>query len=93
MVLLRNATQDGAYSDRRSAAGNTSMEVMPSLKHPLIDIVYRTMLADAKVKEAGPSGFQGASVISSKSPDVPGTFRPRQDGNDALGLRVRGAGL
>lgn len=73
VVQLRNATEGRAYYDRRTAAGKTSMEALRSLKRRLSDIVYRTMLADAELKAAGPGGQQGASLISSAAGSHPHT--------------------
>ena len=73
VVQLRNPTEGRAYYDRRTAAGKTSMEAMRSLKRRLSDIVYRTMLADAELKAAGPGGQQGASLISSAAGSHPHT--------------------
>lgn len=49
------------------------MEALRSLKRRLSDIVYRTMLADAELKAAGPGGQQGASLISSAAGSHPHT--------------------
>ena len=58
-VQLRNATEDRAYFDRRTADGKTSMEAMRALKRRLSNIVYKTMLDDTIAHAAAGSRTGG----------------------------------
>lgn len=53
------------YYRRRLAAGKTPMEALRALKRRLSDIVYRQMVADAKLVRTGPGGHAGATLQSS----------------------------
>jgi hypothetical protein len=71
-VQLRNPTEGRAYSDRKKAAGKTSMEAMRCVKRRLSDIVYRQMLHDAVTHTAtGPAGQQGSDSDSSATGSHP----------------------
>jgi transposase len=75
-VQLRNATEGGAYHDRKKAGGKSSMEAMRCLKRRLSDTVYRTMLTDLAKHAAtrtvtGPGGHRGNDSESSATGSQP----------------------
>ncbi|MEV4635812.1 hypothetical protein AB0J80_00525 [Actinoplanes sp. NPDC049548] len=47
------------------------MEALPALKRRLSDIVYRRMVADAKLLRTGPGGHMGATLQSSAADPNP----------------------
>src|SRR5262245_17431629 len=70
IVQLRNDTKGRAYYRRKLAAGKTPMEALRCLKRRLSDVVYRSLLVDARAAGAragqtGPGGHCGASQESS----------------------------
>lgn len=65
IVQLRRDTEGRRYYRRRLAAGKTPMEALRALKRRLSDIVYRQMVADAKLVGTGPGGHAGATLQSS----------------------------
>ena len=89
IVQLRRDTEGRRYYRRRLAAGKTPMEALRALKRRLSDIVYRQMVADAKLVRTGPGGHVGATLQSSaadlnpkidtseKSLPAPATPQPR----------------
>jgi transposase len=78
IVQLRHETPGRAYYRRRLADGKTPMEAMRALKRHLSDVVYRTMVSDAKAARAtaktaatGPGGQSGATLKSSAASLIP----------------------
>ncbi|MFG1928964.1 IS110 family transposase [Cryptosporangium sp. NPDC048952] len=73
-VQLRNPTAGRAYYDRRKSEGKTSNEAMRALKRRRSDVVYRTMLRDARNPAGtGPGGHPGTTPDSSaadSNPDI-----------------------
>jgi transposase len=65
IVQLRRDTEGRRYYRRRLAAGKTPMEALRALKRRLSDIVYRQMVADAKLVRTSPGGHTGATLQSS----------------------------
>jgi transposase len=65
IVQLRHDTDGRAYYRRKLAAGKTPMEALRCLKRRLSDVIYRTLVADQRTREAGPGGHCGASQESS----------------------------
>ncbi len=70
VVQLRNDTQGRAYFRRKVAAGKTRMEALRCLKRRLSDVIYRQLVADARMREltgggTGPGGHCGATQESS----------------------------
>jgi len=47
------------------------MEAMRALKRRLSDLVYRTMVNDAKKARTGPGGHSGATLQSSAASPIP----------------------
>jgi transposase len=73
VVQLRNQTEGRAYFDRRVSEGKTSMEAMRALKRHLSDVVYRQMMNDAALMQAGPGGQTGNDSDSSATGSHPHT--------------------
>ncbi|TDC80682.1 IS110 family transposase [Micromonospora sp. KC606] len=71
IVQLRRDTEGRRYYRRRLAAGKTPMEALRALKRRLSDIVYRQMIADAKLVRTGPGGHTGATLQSSAADPNP----------------------
>ncbi|MER5338655.1 transposase [Micromonospora sp. NPDC002717] len=71
IVQLRRDTEGRRYYRRRLAAGKTPMEALRALKRRLSDIVYRQMVADAKLLKTGPGGHAGATLQSSAADPNP----------------------
>ncbi|MDH6464296.1 hypothetical protein M2302_004494, partial [Micromonospora sp. A200] len=71
IVQLRRDTEGRRYYRRRLAAGKTPMEALRALKRRLSDIVYRQMVADAKLVGTGPGGHVGATLQSSAADPNP----------------------
>jgi transposase len=71
VVQLRHPTRGRAYYDRKVAAGKTPMEAMRALKRRLSDVVFRQMMADARVGRTGPGGHTGAATGSSAAGSDP----------------------
>ncbi|GAA2222272.1 transposase [Micromonospora olivasterospora] len=71
IVQLRRDTEGRRYYRRRLAAGKTPMEALRALKRRLSDIVYRQMVADAKLIRTGPEGHAGATLQSSAADPNP----------------------
>ncbi|WP_205752877.1 IS110 family transposase [Cryptosporangium phraense] len=93
-VQLRNPTAGRVYYDRRRSEGKTSNEAMRALKRRLSDVVYRTMLRDARntagtarednrgrhLTAARPTPTPTSTLRKSHFPDPsPTTLRPRLD--------------
>ncbi len=70
IVQLRRDTEGRRYYRRRLAAGKTPMEALRALKRRLSGIVYRQMVADARLVRTGPGGQAGAALQSSAA-DLP----------------------
>ncbi|MFC7532369.1 transposase [Actinoplanes sp. GCM10030250] len=71
IVQLRRDTEGRRYYRRRLAAGKTPMEALRALKRRLSDIVYRRMVADARLLRTGPGGHVGATLQSSAADPNP----------------------
>ncbi|MFG3714790.1 IS110 family transposase [Micromonospora sp. NPDC047730] len=71
IVQLRRDTEGRRYYRRRLAAGKTPMEALRALKRRLSDIVYRQLVADAKLVKTGPGGHAGATLQSSAADPNP----------------------
>jgi transposase len=65
IVQIRHDTEGRAYYRRKLAAGKTSMEALRCLKRRLSDVIYRQLVADQRVRDAGPGGHCGATQESS----------------------------
>lgn len=70
IVQLRHDTEGRAYYRRKRAADKKPLEALRCLKRRLSDVIYRTLVADARRAEnqddgTGPGGHCGASLISS----------------------------
>jgi len=53
IVQLRHDTEGRRYFDRKKAQGKSSMEALRALKRRLSDVVYRQMIADDELRQAG----------------------------------------
>jgi len=71
IVQLRRDTEGRRYYRRKLAAGKTAMEALRALKRRLSDVVYKQMVADAKLLETGPGGHVGATLQSSAADPIP----------------------
>ena len=71
IVQLRHDTPGRAYYRRRLAEGKTPLEAIRALKRRLSDVVYRTMINDAKPATTGPGGQSGATLQSSAADLIP----------------------
>ena len=71
VVQLRHDTPGRVYYRRRLTEGKTPMEAMRALKRRLSDVVYRTMVNDAKAVKTGPGGQPGATLKSSAASPIP----------------------
>jgi hypothetical protein len=75
VVQLRHDTPGRAYYRRRLGEGKTPMETMRALKRHLSDVVYKTMIKDAKqtsTDATGPGGQPaGATLTSSAFSPIP----------------------
>jgi transposase len=71
IVQLRRDTEGRRYYRRRLAAGKTPMEALRALKRRLSDVVYRQMVADAKLVRTGPAGHVGTTLQSSAADLIP----------------------
>jgi transposase len=71
IVQLRHDTEGRRYYRRKLAAGKTAMEALRALKRRLSDVVYKQMVADAKLLETGPGGQLGATLKSSAADLIP----------------------
>jgi transposase len=59
------------YYRRKRAAGKSPLEALRCLKRRLSDVLYRHLLADLQMAEAGPGGHSGATLKSSAAGLVP----------------------
>jgi len=71
IVQLRHDTEGRRYYRRKLDAGKTAMEALRALKRRLSDVVYKQMVADAKLHETGPGGHLGATLQSSAADPIP----------------------
>ena len=74
---LRHDTEGREYFRRKLAAGKTPMEAMRCLKRRLSDVVYRQMVADAKVSPGGHSGATQTSSADDPTPTVDCSDKPQ----------------
>jgi transposase len=69
ITQIRHDTPGRSYYQRKRAAGKSHKEALRCLKRRLSDVVYRTLLRDAKA--AGPGGHPGATLQSSAAGPTP----------------------
>ena len=72
IVQIRHDTDGRAYYRRKLADGKTPMEALRCLKRRLSDVVYRQLVADARLEDgADPGGHCGATLQSSAADSHP----------------------
>ncbi|WP_433296181.1 transposase [Pseudonocardia sp. CA-142604] len=83
---IRHDTPGRACYRRKRAAGKSHKEALRCLKRRLSDVVYRTLVRDARA--AGPGGHPGATLQSSAagSSPTPDSSDKSLPGPTALGL-------
>jgi transposase len=59
---LRYPCPGRVYYDRKRAEGKNTKEAIRALKRQISDVVYRTMIADAKRVKVGPGGHPGTTT-------------------------------
>ncbi len=59
---LRYPCRGRIYYDRKRAEGKNTKEALRALKRQISDVVYRTMITDAKRVKVGPGGHSGTTT-------------------------------
>jgi transposase len=68
---VRYPCQGQDYYRRKRAAGKSPLEALRCLKRRLSDVVYRHLIVDLEMREAGPGGHSGAALKSSAADPIP----------------------